>query len=127
MVNTVFDILRLKPGEFCMSKRGIFATVMALIAVISTICCGQVGAGTAQHTGIDPALLAKASAGNAAAEFRVGAQYELGAHVQKDLAKAAEWYLKAADKGYPQAQHSLGVLYELGYGVRDDDATAAGC
>jgi TPR repeat protein len=108
-----------------MSKRGISTAVLALMAVISTICSSQVAVAAAQHTGIDPALLAKASAGNAPAEFRVGVQYELGAHVQKDFAKAAEWYRKAADNGYPQAQHSLGLLYELGYGVRQDEATAA--
>jgi hypothetical protein len=69
--------------------------------------------------------MAKATAGNADAEFRVGTKYELGADVPKDPAQAATWYRKAAEQGYPQAQHSLGVLYESGNGVLADLATAA--
>jgi len=74
--------------------------------------------------GIDPALLAKATAGNREAAFLVGVDYELGKGVAKDSAKAAAWYRKAAEKGDPRAQHSLGVLYELGDGLPLDYAQA---
>ena len=97
-------------------------TALVLVTMITAICSGQ---SPAQPSGIDPSLMAKASAGNPDAQFRVGAQYELGAHVTKDPAQAAAWYRKAADQGYPQAQHSLGVLYEFGTGVPADPATAA--
>lgn len=105
-----------------MSSRAKLMAVPALMIVITTICSGQSPAKTA---GIDPALMAKANAGNAEAEFLVGAKYELGAQVPKDPAQAAAWYRKAADKGYPQAEHSLGILYEFGTGVGMDPATAA--
>jgi hypothetical protein len=78
---------------------------------------GETPSGGAQPSGIEPALLAKANAGNADAEFRVGVQYELGAHVPRDPAQAASWYRKAADRGNTKAEHSLGVLYEFGNGV----------
>jgi TPR repeat protein len=105
-----------------MSSRGKLMTALALMAVISTICYAQSAAGNA---GIDPTLMAKARAGNPDAEFRVGAQYELGAKVAQDPAQAAAWYRKAADQGFAQAEHSLGVLYEFGNGVPADYTTAA--
>jgi len=104
---------------------------LVITYVLTTICAAQgpsaprAAGATAQVPGIDPALMAKANAGNPEAEFKVGAQYELGARLQKDPTKAADWYRKAAEKGYPQAQHSLGVLYEFGNGVPLDSATAA--
>jgi hypothetical protein len=105
-----------------MNSRWKLRTALALVTMIATVCSGQ---SLAQPSGIDSALMAKASAGNPDAQFRVGAQYELGAHVTKDPAQAAAWYRKAADQGFAQAQHSLGVLYELGNGVPADPATAA--
>jgi TPR repeat protein len=105
-----------------MNRRGQLRTALALLAMITAICSGQ---SPAQASGIDPALMAKASAGNPDAEFRVGAQYELGAHVTKDLAQAAGWYRKAAEQGFVQAEHSLGILYEFGNGVPADSTTAA--
>lgn len=96
-------------------------TALALVTVVATVCIVQ---SPAQPSGIDRALMAKASAGNPEAQFRIGAQYELGAHVSKDLAQAAAWYRKAADQGFAQAQHSLGILYEYGSGIAADPATA---
>lgn len=105
-----------------MSRRGKLFAVLISMAWIPTSSFCQAPAPT---SGIDPALLAKANAGNADAEFRVAVQYELGAKVPKDAAQAAAWYRKAAEKGYAPAQHSLGVLYEFGRGVPADAATAA--
>jgi len=105
-----------------MNNRWRLSTALALVITTTTICSGQ---SPTQLSGIDPALLAKANAANPDAQFRVGTQYELGAHVARDPAQAAAWYRKAADQGFPQAQHSLGVLYELGTGVPADPATAA--
>jgi TPR repeat protein len=105
-----------------MNSRWKLRTALAFVTMITTICSGQ---SPAQPSGIDPVLMAKANAGNPDAQFRVGVQYELGAHVTKDPAQAAVWYRKASDQGYAQAQHSLGVLYESGNGVPLDPATAA--
>jgi len=108
-----------------MSSRCKLTTALVLMAVVSTICFGQGSASTSRPaSGSDSALMAKANAGNAEAEFKVGTKYELGSRVAKDPAQAAVWYRKAADKGYAPAQHSLGVLYETGTGVAADFTTA---
>ncbi len=105
-----------------MNSRWKLRTALALVSMITTICSGQ---SPSQPSGIDPALMAKARAGNTDAQFLVGTKYELGANVTKDPAQAAVWYRKAADQGFAQAEHSLGLLYELGNGVPADSATAA--
>jgi TPR repeat protein len=76
-------------------------------------------------TGIDPKLLSKASAGDKVAQWRVALTFEDGENVPQDFAKAAEWYLKAAEQGYAPAQLSIGTLYERGQGVKQDGAQAA--
>ena len=61
-----------------MSKRRVRMPVLAIIVVLSIISAAQSPAqktGAAPAAGIDPALMAKANAGNADAEFRVGTQY----------------------------------------------------
>jgi hypothetical protein len=76
--------------------------------------------------GIDPATLAKANAGDAAAQFLVGHEYEKGDVVPRDFAQAAVWFRKAADQGNAQAQCSLGVLFQRqNAGMPEDDAQAA--
>lgn len=110
-----------------MHTRGIALSVLVLTTLASTTSFAQASApaGAVSATaGIDPALMAKANAGNPEAEFMVGTKYELGAQVTKDPAQAAVWYRKAAEKGDVRAEHSLGVLYEFGNGVPADLTTA---
>jgi TPR repeat protein len=76
-------------------------------------------------SGIEPALLEKAKAGNSGAEYQVGLAYDSGKNVVRDLREAASWYQKAADQGDARAQHNLGVLYEFGDGVPKDSTRAA--
>jgi TPR repeat protein len=77
-------------------------------------------------SGIDPAVLAKATSGDAASQFLVGLDYQNGDVVPRDFAQAAAWYRKAADQGDARAQYRLGLFYERGIGVAQDDAQAAG-
>lgn len=49
----------------------------------------------------------------------------LAEHVELDFAKAAEWYQKAADVGYPASQVNLANLYRDGRGVERSNARAA--
>ena len=74
----------------------------ALIAVAATFLLPpSLHAQTqAQPKGIDPALLAKANAGDANAQFKIGVLYDLGQGVQHDNQQAAVWYRKAAEQGY---------------------------
>ena len=91
--------------------------LMAVLVPLAWMSAASFGQSPAQTSGINPTLLRNATAGHEEAEFLVGAEYELGAHVPKDAAQAAQWYRRAADQGDAKAQHSLGVLYEYGEGV----------
>ena len=51
--------------------------------------------------------------------------YESGTGVEKDEAKAVQWYRKAADQGNADAQDHLGWMYVSGTGVTQDEAEAA--
>ncbi len=79
----------------------------------------------AQSAAIDTALLAKANAGDAAAQVQVGEQYATGTGVAQDLKQAAEWYRKAADQGNPAGEIHLAELYRDGRGVDRDKTKAA--
>jgi TPR repeat protein len=80
----------------------------------------------AQTAGIDPALLAKANGGDAAAQVQVAQSYEKGDGVKQSYAQAAAWYRKAADQGNVPAEIHMAVAYRDGRGVERDMAQAAG-
>jgi TPR repeat protein len=61
-----------------------------------------------------------AKKGNVEAQFNLGLMYYNGLGVDKDYAKAVEWYQKAADQGLAVAQFNLGTMYENGRGVAKD-------
>jgi TPR repeat protein len=80
---------------------------------------------------VNPALLAKASAGDAAAQVLVGEAYAAGSggprdsrQLTEDYKQAAAWYRKAADQGNTVAQIHLADLYRDGRGVARDMAQA---
>ena len=70
-------------------------------------------------------LQQRAAAGDATAQFELGALYYLGQGVPQDYAQARVWLEKAAAQGSPEAQYRLGLIYESGIGVTPDDAQAA--
>jgi TPR repeat protein len=72
------------------------------------------GQAPAQAAGIEPALLAKAKAGDAAAQVSVGEIYAAGTGVAQDCKAAADWYKKAADKGDIAGEIHLATLYRDG-------------
>ena len=51
--------------------------------------------------------------------------YRDGTGIPKDLARAADWFRKAAEQGHAYAQSSLGSLYAQGQGVPQDYSQAA--
>jgi len=81
----------------------------------------------AQSTGrgIDPALLAKANAGDANSQLLIGVAYVNGDGTAQDYAQAATWFRKAASQGDAAAQTILGELYAQGHGVAQDNTQAA--
>ncbi len=57
-----------------------------------------------------PLYRALAEKGNVGAQKRLGYLYEIGAGVERDWLKAAEWYSKAADAGDDGAAAALGFI-----------------
>lgn len=77
----------------------------------------------AQTAGPEVALLAKANAGDAAAQVAVGESYAQTAaagedreQIASDYKQAAEWYRKAADQGNTSGELHLAALYRDGGG-----------
>lgn len=53
------------------------------------------------------ALKQKAEKGDAMSQLNLGAAYDHGMGVERDVDKAVEWYKKAADQGLAEAQFNL--------------------
>lgn len=70
-------------------------------------------------------LKAKAAAGDASAQVKLGEALHEGRGIARDEAAAAEWFRKAADQGSPQGLAALATLYVSGRGVAADPAKAA--
>lgn len=70
------------------------------------------------------ALREAAAAGDARAFYEIGNRYAQGRGVGEDMAKAAEWYTKAAELGLAPAQYRIGNMFEKGMGVERDIAKA---
>jgi Sel1 repeat-containing protein len=78
----------------------------------------------------DPAQLARwlaprAAAGDALAQYRLGALYAMGKGIERDYPRAAPLLRAAAEAGLAEAQFDLGVLLENGLGLAADAEAAA--
>lgn len=62
--------------------------------------------------------------GDKIAEYQVGVMYERGMGVERDQAKAAEWYEKSAWQGYVDAQYNIALMYASGRGVDKNEERA---
>lgn len=107
---------------------------LALLALALIPCAlpGIAQAPATPPTAIDAALLAKANAGDAAAEVKAADAYAAGSGAPRDARQlaadykqAAFWYGKAAAQGNTAAQIHLADLYRDGRGVARDMAQAA--
>jgi TPR repeat protein len=98
---------------------------VALLLMVSEAWAQSSGAAPAQTKGIDPALLAKATAGDATSQTLVGGAYLTGDGVPEDYTQAALWWRKAAEQGDAVAEFMLGSLYREGQGVPLDYTQAA--
>lgn len=70
------------------------------------------------------ALLARAEAGDATAQARLGYRYATGDGAPQNDAEAIRWYRRAAEQGQRTAQFNLGVRYDSGRGIPRDYAEA---
>ena len=68
--------------------------------------------------------MARAKAGDAAAQYDLGVFYAQGDGLVQDYASAASWFHAAAAQGDIAAEYNLGVLYARGLGVKADAAEA---
>ena len=57
-------------------------------------------------------LMRAAERGHAEAQYQLGLLYEYGNGVEKDIARAVEYYQKAAAQGHPQAHATLEINFE---------------
>ncbi len=69
-------------------------------------------------------VLAKAQAGDHAAQFQAALAFETGTGAKQDYGEAVKWYQKAADQGDAAAQNNLGAMYLRGMGVAQSDVDA---
>lgn len=69
-------------------------------------------------------IMDNAEAGDASAMNEVGSWYYTGKHVDRDYAKAYEWWKKASLKSDVRAIANLGMCYQLGHGVERDSIDA---
>lgn len=65
-----------------------------------------------------------AEKGDPGAQFLMGQMLFFGLGMERDDAKAAQWYGMAAQAGNTEAQYRLGYLYATGQGVAYDAASA---
>ncbi len=75
---------------------------------------------------VDAARLVRplAESGNPNAQFLMGQMLFFGLGMERDDAKAAQWYGMAAQAGNAEAQYRLGYLHATGQGVAYDVAAA---
>jgi TPR repeat protein len=98
--------------------------VLAATLCLSTALAQPRSVPTNKNKGVLPALLAKAKAGNAEAQYQVGNAYNYGDKVRQDYAQALIWYRKGAEQGNADSQFQLGGMYHFGHGVPQDDGEA---
>ena len=99
-----------------MVTRRLLGGVLVVLLVVSGVACKQSSTDTPEIA----ALSVKANAGDADAQYNLGASYYLGQGVPQDYAQAAAWYRKAAEQGHADAQFNLGAAYGIGEGVPED-------
>lgn len=135
-LRALFETVNLLPGD---PARGMIIVVnvqirtsvyLAVVAGTLLLASAQSQAsaqdqGAVQNRGIDPALVAKATAGDAPSMLLVAKAYATGSGVDQDDSIAVDWYRKAADLGNIEAEIRLAECYRDGRGAPRDMAQAA--
>ena len=63
-------------------------------------------------------LTARAEAGDAKAQYKLGRRYSVGRDgVERNASEAVKWFRKSAEQGYAPAQFHLAECYTSGVGV----------
>ena len=115
-----------------------YLKLLALTIILATVTL-PASAQTAASAIVDPALLAKANAGDAPSQVEIGDFYAHAGSVAEqdpnrriaaemsasDYTIASDWYRKAAEQGSVPGQLHLAALYRDGKGVVRDMVQAA--
>jgi TPR repeat protein len=122
--------MRVDANEIAIMRRLVLALALAVSLAMPGAARADFAAGVAAYDkgDYDSALkewLPLAEEGDPAAQRNLGHMYRKGLGVPKDLAKAAEWYERAAESGFARAQANLASLYLRGDGVSQDYYEAA--
>ena len=97
---------------------GLASALLLLIVVVEPENAPD--AGVAEFS----ALVAKASSGDAVAQFKVAGFHARGEGVAQDLTEAANWLILSAQQGYAPAQNNIAVCYATGAGVEKSQIQA---
>lgn len=121
---------REETGEEDGVRRHVHAAIIALGLVLATPAAAELEAARdAMEAGrfADAMALLRPAArsGNADAEELIGVMYAMGLGVERDDARAFEWYLRSAMHGHPGAQSGVGWYYETGRGIEAPDLVRA--
>ena len=88
---------------------------------------GELGAAAATANAGPSSFQAGAEAGDADAQFNLGACYADAIGCAKDMSSAVAWWRRAAEAEHASALHALSQCYRDGLGVAVDLATAEAC
>jgi TPR repeat protein len=109
--------------------RWAIGTVLALAFVLNAIALAF-ESGSADRSSFDVSTGygvghgSRAEAGDAEAQYQLGATYALGQGVPRNYKAAVSWFRRAAEQDHIGAAYNLGVMYAGGRGVRQDFAEA---
>jgi TPR repeat protein len=98
---------------------------MRFLAVITLALLVLTGCQTTDYAAELKRIRPLAEQGDAKAQTRLGAMYQIGRGVTKDSKETLRWFRKAAKQGNAWAQYWLGRMYRYGYGVTRDPKQAA--
>lgn len=99
------------------------ARVWGLFAVLGLLTASPLARGQAADSQADfSEVKAKAEAGDADAQNKLGLAYLRGQGVATNAVQAVAWFRKAAEQGYGESQYHLGRRYVKGEGVPEDYA-----
>jgi len=90
----------------------VFACLIVSMFLLADLCADSSESATVLRENLLPA-----QQGDPQAQMFVGYLYETGQCVERNYAKAAQWYSRAAEQGNTIAQSQLGNMYRLGKGV----------
>ncbi len=94
--------------------------VVCFVLCLSILICSNAYAVDTESNGDKQKyeeILARAKAGSAEDQYKLGCMYESGDTVDKNFQEAVKWYTLSVEQDYSPAEVNLGVLYEFGEGV----------